>query len=218
MAADLWREYLGKFRLSELFEIGAGRTETTVQFINDMIKKRLSKQYVEVVDAFGKVKIDPRKEKEHAILLKNKQMDAAAKLQEMMESTEYKTLTGMGLEVTSVTIKRLIFSPDIEERLVNQWTTMWQKNAMKERDQVERERKLAEAGGQEDALREFALEASREISQGRARNRANALEKLVHATFRAVQRNSDLLKRINTEQRELMEIVSWLKDLGGPSA
>jgi hypothetical protein len=219
MAADLWREYLGKFRLNELFEISAGRSETTIQVINDLIKKRLAKPTVEVLDNFGRPKLtDPQREREYALLLKQKEFDTAAKLQETMDSQEFRTLTEMGLEVTGVTIKRLIFAPDIEARLVSQWTTMWQKNAIKERDQVDRDRKLWETLGQEDALKDFALEASREIARNRAEDRTQALEMLVHSTFRGVQRNPSLLKRTNTEQRELAEIVSWLRNLRGPSA
>ena len=126
----------------------------------------------------------------------------------------------MGLEVMGVTIKRLFFQPEVEARLISLWTTQWLKNAQKERDQVERNRKMTEARAQEDALKDFAINASQEISQlavdGDAQ-KIHALEMLVHSTFLGVRRSTALLKRANTEQRELAEIFRWLREKRGES-
>ncbi len=129
-------------------------------------------------------------------------------------SREYKTLSDMGLEVQGVNLKRVMFAPEIEERTIAQWTTLWKKNAEKERDQVDRDRKLAEVAGQEEALKKYALEAAREFPTEPLSSKPEALYYLVHGTFSGVRRNSSLLKRINTEQRELLHIFSWFKDRG----
>ncbi len=129
-------------------------------------------------------------------------------------SREYKTLSDMGLEVQGIGLKRVMFAPEIEERIIAQWTTLWKKNAEKERDQVDRDRKLAEVAGQEDALKSYAVDATRDFQIDPLPSKYKALYFLVHNTFLGVRRNSSLLKRINTEQRELSNIFSWLNDRG----
>ncbi len=199
MAADVWREYLRKFKLTELFEVPEGRTETTLQMVNALLKKRLSQETVDVLDDFGRPLPDVPP----------------------VASQEFERLRNMGLEVTAVFVRRLFFAPEVEEKLISQWTTLWLKNAQKERDQVERNRKLTEVRAHEEALKEFALNASQEIAQVKPDEKAptvHALEMLVHSTFLGIRRNTALLKRTNTEQRELADIFHWLREKRGESS
>jgi hypothetical protein len=199
MAVDVWREYLRKFKLAQLFEIPDGRTDTTLQMINGLLKKRLSQETVEVLDDFGRPVPDA----------------------EPAASKEFERLREMGVEVMTVFVRRLAFAPEVEEKLISLWTTLWLKNAQKERDQVERNRKLTEDRAQEEALKEFALNASQEISQAKLDEiapKTHALEMLVHSTFLGIRRNTSLLKRTNSEQRELADIFRWLREKRGESS
>lgn len=245
MAADIWREYVRKFRQDELFAIAEGRTETGLQLINAMINKRLKQAEVEKLDDFGRPVLKPeeqcreifnkhRRENRYAdveadlgavissgkfsyqqmyafLAERGKTADAREYL-ETAPSREYKTLTGMGWQVTGVTIKRVLFAPDVEERIMTQWTTLWKKNAEKERDQVERNRKLHEAEGYEEALRQFAEDATREFQLEPVPGRYQALAYLVHSTLTSARRNTALLKRMNTELRDLADVFGWLRD------
>ncbi len=218
MAVDIWREYLGKFRLIELFETNENHPDTIIQFINDMIKKRLTRPQVEILDEFGQVVLEKKeREQEYLRLLREKNTDAAENLLKKAESLEFIKLSEMGLEIKGITIKKLYFTPEIEEQLISQWTTRWLKNALKEREQVELDRKLSEATGQQEGLKDFALNASREIAQQTSLNPSHALEMLVHASFRSIQKNPGLMKRQNNQMRDLFEIYSWLRNLRGPS-
>jgi regulator of protease activity HflC (stomatin/prohibitin superfamily) len=196
MAVDVWREYLRKFKLIQLFEIPDGRSETSLQMIGGLLKKRLSQETVEVLDDFGRPMPDVAP----------------------LPSHEFERLREMGLEVTSAVVRRLTFAPEVQDKLIGQWTTLWLKNAQKERDQVERNRKLLEANAQEEALKEFAINASQEISQVKPAEvspKTHALEMLVHSTFLGIRRNTSLLKRTSTEQLELAEIFRWLREKRG---
>lgn len=198
MAVDVWREYLRKFKLTQLFEIAEGQKDTTLQIINRMLKKRLSEEKVEVLDEFGRFVEGAPKE----------------------DSKEFQRLDEMGIEVISAIVKRVIFSREVEDRLVSQWTTLWLKNAQKEREQVESNRKLIEERAREDALKEFAVSASAEISREAPDERASkthALEMLVHSSFLEIRRNTSLLRRTSSEQRELADIVHWLREKRGAS-
>lgn len=198
MAADVWREYLRKFKLMQLFEIPPAGGDTALQVITAMMKKRLTQETVEVWDDYGRLIQDAPP----------------------IPSQEFARLREMGLEVMAVSIKRLFFQPEVETKLISQWTTQWLKNAQKERDQVERNRKMTEARAQEDALKDFALNASQEISKSNLdedAQKVHALEMLVHSTFLGVRRSTALLKRATTEQRELAEIFRWLREKRGES-
>lgn len=217
MAADIWREYLGKFRLSELFEKTNNRQENTLQFINEMMRKRLTKPSVEFLDAFGQVVLENKdREAEFQRLLGENNRAAAEKLLKTMDCVEFTKLTEMGLEVKSVSIKRLFFMPEVEDKLINQWTALWKKNALTESSQVDLDRKLAETTGLQDGLKNFALNASREIGHRHPKDAAHALEMLTHATFRSTLKNPKLHKQINnTDLRELSEMASWLRNQRG---
>jgi hypothetical protein len=196
MAVDIWREYLRKFKLIELFEIPEGRTDTALQMINGLIRKRLSQETVEVLDNFGRPlpHVPPQ------------------------TSQEFERLRDMGVEVTGAFVRRLSFAHEVQENLTSQWLMLWLKNAEKERDQVERSSKVIEATAREEALKEFALNAAAEISAARMDETApklHALEMLVHSTLSGITRNTSLLKRTNREQRELTEIFRWLREKRG---
>lgn len=196
MAVDVWREYLRKFKLIELFEVPEGGKETSLQMINNLIKKRLSQETVEVLDDFG------RPLAQHA----------------PVASHEFERLRDMGVEVTAVVVRRLTVAPEVQEELIRQWPMLWLKTAEKERDQVERNGKVIEANAREEALKEFALNAAVEISgTGLDENapKLHALEMLVHSTLTGINRNTSLLKRTNREQRELTEIFRWLREKRG---
>jgi regulator of protease activity HflC (stomatin/prohibitin superfamily) len=207
MAADVWREYLRRFKLSELFEVPDQQEDNTkLQLISLLVKERLAKPNVRELDDFGQPirKVDA----------KGKPVWDASGKPEFREapSREFSKLQEMGYKVFSVNIKKLIFSPEIEERLIQQWSSMWLKNAQKEREQVERARKLSEMKGTEKALKDFAKNASSEISQVQPRNRAAALYMLIEATRKSIIKNNTLTRKMNTEPTDLREISTWLRD------
>ncbi|MEI7847708.1 MAG: SPFH domain-containing protein [Chloroflexota bacterium] len=219
MVADIWREYVGKFRINELFEVVSPRTVTTAQFINDMLKKRLTHAEVNQLDAFGKlIFVSKYQEQDYPRLLEEKNLEAAEKLPVKISSTEYAKLTEMGLEIKSVTIKRLFFAPDIEEQLINQWTALWLNNAQKEREQVDSARQLSANSGQQRGLKDFALNTSRKIARQTSSTPAQALELLLEATADDIKQNPALFKRLNAQLEELSKISTWLKNMRGPSA
>ena len=219
MAADIWREYVGKFRINELFEIEGTRSVTTIQFINEMIKKRLTQPEVNQMDAFGEFIFKSKyQQQEYQHLVSEKNLEAAEKLPVKISSSEYTKLTEMGLEIKSISIKNLFFSADIEDQLVKQWTALWLKNAQKEREQVDWGRKLNETSGQNRGLKDFALSASRKLARQRSQAAAHALQMLLEATADEIKHDPALFKHLNNRLADLSERINWLKNIQGPSA
>ncbi len=199
MAADVWREYVRKFKFGQLFETLPGGNDTALQVISALLKKRLTQETVEVWDDYGHPKSDSTP----------------------IPSQEFARLRDMGLEVVGVNLKRVIFKPAVEDKLISQWSAQWLKNAQREREQVESNYRKAESVAREEALKDFAIHASHEISHSvldHDAKKIHALEMLVHSTFLGVRRTPVLLKRANAEQRDLAEIFRWLRKKRGENS
>ncbi|NCP86217.1 MAG: hypothetical protein CO094_09475 [Anaerolineae bacterium CG_4_9_14_3_um_filter_57_17] len=191
MAVDVWREYLSRFRLEQLFEIkeekADGSVITYLQFISEMVKKRLTEASVPRLNDFG---------------------EASA---ETLPSPEFKRLSEMGVKVVNVNFKRLIFKPEVEEKFISQWTTLWMKNAQKEREFIEKARRLQVEKGRMDALVNFANLAGKDFSKFTPRNKDEALYFLVNATTREVI--SKYISQIGkTGVDTLTDMKRWLQD------
>lgn len=218
MAADIWREYLGKFRFSELFEIRGNRPGTTIEFITEMLKKRLTREHIEVLNEYGQyVLTSASHEKEYLNFLQDKNFSAAENLLKKVQSTEFTKLTEMGLEVKSVSIKKLFFEPDIEAQLINQWKALWLVNAQREKKLVEDERASAETSGKQEGLKDFASNASQLLARLPVRSSTEALELLMRSALQNVQRTPALFTNITAdERRDLSELISWLRNMQRP--
>ncbi len=188
MAVDVWREYIARIRLTQLFEIPQGREQTTLKIISELVTKRLTQPDVESMDEVGNF------------------------TGLSMPCPENKQLREMGICVKGVNIKRIILPPEVEERLVNQWTTFWEKNANKERDQIERLRRVTEENGQADALIEFARMATAEFTQTPPRNKLHALYLFAHGTSQSVIRNVGLMRKMPKSDTSILAgLAHWLK-------
>lgn len=195
MAVDVWREYLSRFKLEQLFEVKEESTEangqrsvsTYLQFIAAMVKKRLTEASVPRLNDFG---------------------EASA---ETMPSPEFERLNKMGLKIVNVNFKRLIFKPEVEEKFISQWTTLWMKNAQKEREFIEKARQLQDEKGRMDALVSFANLSSKEFARFTPRNKDEALYFLVNGTTREVI--SKYIKQIGKPGVDtLTDMKRWLQE------
>jgi hypothetical protein len=188
MVADVWREYVRQIRFDQLFEALTGNERPTYQIILQMINDRLSKPLVDELDEYGR----PREGRQVA-------------------SPEYQQLVEMGVNADA-NIRRLFFAPEIEDRLITLWTTNWLKNAQRQRDQVERVRAQRQRMGQDQALEEFAVNASQDVGKFFPTSQGKAVEMLTHATLRGILRNAAVQRRLTTEATSLSDIVQWLRE------
>jgi hypothetical protein len=187
MVVDIWRDYIRRIRLDQLFETPEGSERARHQVIAQMVNDRLSKPVVDYLDEYGR-------------LLQGRQVD----------SMEYKQVQEMGIGVKA-SMRRLFFAPEVEEQLLTEWTTNWRKNAERERDQVEQVRGQRGQLGLHKAVKQFAANASQDMGIDPA-NKAKAVELLTHATLHGILRDAALQRHLTTERNSLSDIIAWMRE------
>lgn len=208
LAADLWREYLRKFKLNQLFNISETKRETdpgsadsdlnqALHFdktafdqIVEMIQQRLSSPYIEALDDVGK----PLSGKER--------------------SHEYQLLQDHGIRVISVSISKLHLKE--EESLIKRWDATWLQQASIQAVNTARRHELRKRKGEEQAVTDFAISAVGQLYRdltGPEPERpgpAETLRRLLRSTQAAVVRNTTLLEQLSDEHAHLDDIIEWL--------
>ncbi len=191
---DVWREYVRKFTLNQLFETlpadpgHPGEHLTALQFIRDMINERMKSPEVRELDDFGR----PTGQK--------------------VPSREYALIKASGIKVMRVRLRKVFFASGVEDQLIRQWTANWLETARREFEQVEQRRGLASHTGVEDAQKEFALLAGQEIVRKSPKSSKETLELLMQASRKGIIRNPALYRRLGTELQDIDAIIQWLRE------
>ncbi len=220
LAVEVWREYLGKFTLIELFTpqneksvlaLGSGEddgqqiskalNETRFELILRMIRLRLTQAEVPRLDDYGQ-------EGEGTLI-----------------SREYRILEEMGVQVKDISISGIRFPRTVESQLVQQWLSTWLERALAERDAVENRRILAGEMGKETALIDFAESVVKNLGESLVDDEGNAipfdsklrpdlglsLEMLVTGTQQLISRNAKLHQWLLNEESELNKLLEWIR-------
>jgi hypothetical protein len=201
IAVDLWREYLRKFQLDELFTLspdwhvpGDSRNGRATAFdvINRKMIERMTTPEVVELDELGSP-IAGRKKR----------------------SLEFDILKERGLRVYGVSVHSLRFPPFVEEQLVEHWKGTWLERAQSERNGVERLHSIHKMEGQELALKTFAASVSQSLVNQAKDNPhmgvGDGLEAAVHGTFRMATREPNFFPRITNQVQGLREIIEWIR-------
>jgi hypothetical protein len=205
LAVDLWREYLGKFTLTELFTTAnAGSSqngETRLETILRMVYLRLTQATVPRLDDYGQ------------------------QTGETQTSREFKILEEMGIQIKDISISGLRFPRTVESQLIQQWLSTWLDRAIVERDAVEGKRSLSAETGRETALIDFATIVSRNLSESivdddgalldfeenERPDLAASLEMLVSGTQQLVTRSTRLHQWLTNEESQIQKILEWTR-------
>lgn len=213
MAVDIWREYLSKFTLTELFETdpdrqaqvyvsGNQRRETRLETVIRLVQERLTRPEVDKLDSYGRItpgEKDP--------------------------SREYQLLKDMGISVLRVSIGGVRFPPAVEAQLVLQWLSTWQDRAMRQREEVDNRRRLAAIEGERDATLQFAHTVTKQIGEQigqREKEGLNSLENdppdlsdSLKMLLEDTCRLSDLLPALHRltedEKNQLAWLLEWVR-------
>ena len=161
--------------------------KTALQVINEMVKARLTQEEVDFLDDHGQ------------------------RGQGTIPSPEYKLLQERGLEVRGVGIFGLRFNPEIENTIIQRWSSSWLLNAKLESEQVERKRNLVETSGHEKAIRQYADFLTKDLIQKKPVGIKETLKTLLLRTRALIINNHPLRQRMTDEQQDLENIIRWIE-------
>jgi len=164
--------------------------KTALQVINEMVKARLTREEVDVLDEHG------------------------VRGQGQIPSAEYKLLQERGLEVRNVSISSLRFDPEIESTIIRRWSATWLLNAKMESEQVERKRNLVETNANEIAIRQYADFLSKDLIQKKPVGIKETLKTLLLRTRTLIMNKHQLRQRMMDEQQDLENIIRWIEGNG----
>jgi hypothetical protein len=139
LAADLWREYLRKFKLMELFETRdfEGQALTGLEVIGRMMKRRLQDAIVAEMDENGQLG------------------------QRQVSSPEYQLLRSRGLRVVDMRLRELQLRDNASEaELLEQWRQSWQARGQQAKGQHAQKSQEKSALGKQAAAKDFARQLS----------------------------------------------------------
>jgi hypothetical protein len=200
LAADLWREYLRKFTLDELFNLPDPSTaqdssepsKTAYDIIYEMVYARLTMSEVPELDEFGR------------------------RTGSTKPSKEFRILREHGLKVYSVDINRLRIPERVEEQLIDEWNKSWLQRARSEYNQVESLHATEKLAAQSQALKEYSSAASQMLApallQGDPAQELSlpaSLRTLLKGTLKLCIREPQLRQRLNNQISALTEIIEW---------
>lgn len=188
LVINLWREYVRKFKLAELFT--TNNNVSGLQTIEDMINKRLKNERVVELDDTG---------------LPNGLMH---------ESIEFQQLDTRGLEVIEVRIHDIIFETAMQEQIIQNWRNEWQTNAEKEAKIILDMESLINAHGREEASKRFARISSQKYS-GRvspSKHPFTALNLIIEPVKEAVVNENIDPRELETTLQKMQEVWKWILD------
>lgn len=188
LVVNLWREYVRKFKLGDLF---TNEGISGLQTIEDMINKRVRQSHVVALD------------------------DTGIPTGEWLESLEYKQLQSRGLEIMDVRIHNILFDPSMEEQMIQQWKAEWMNIAKREETFIKERETLIETASREEAGKTFARIASEKFSGKGTMPQENpfkTLQLLVHPFREFILKESSANSDMEKELRKLDDIWKWLLD------
>lgn len=189
LAADVWREYLGKFTLDELFQRNAGQPSATAAILR-MVRARMMEDHVTAMNDFG------------------------AETGEMIESREYHLLKKRGIQVTRVEINNLLIPEEVESQLVKRWNASWLIRARQERVLVDRQRDYILKQGQTEAHTRFAESASQPFlseTGGEVLTGRQVLLRLLRGSLEMCDRDPALHSLAVEETAQLQDLIDWVE-------
>jgi hypothetical protein len=202
LAVNVWREYLQKFTLSQLYlsplEGGPG-FETGLEIILNKVTERLTTLAVDELDNVGV-------------------LTGATS-----PSLEYGLLLERGIRVDEVRVRSLRFKPEVERRLVDDWVATWLQRARAERSRIEAMRNIKTLDGRRHAIERFAASATglfdaETLSLPQPTQLEDqffqmkiTLDRLLRGTLQLCILDPQLRQRLGADLSSLSEIINWIR-------
>lgn len=207
LAANLWREYLRKYTINELFDI----TKHEVNYPGGDQQNPSATVFDHIVSM-----INARLKNPEVVMLN----DVGETVPNQFEpSREYALLKEHGLKVFSASVENLNLQD--ENRLVERWKATWLKRATKEETNIKKFHEVIIQKAAEDAVMNFADNATAALYQEiltAAKNKkstpdnARSLYTLMRATRTYIVRDSNYNRELVDHRVSLDSLIDWVQD------
>lgn len=187
LVVNLWREYVRKFKLEDLFK---AEGVSGLQTIEEMINRRVKRPFVVTLDDTG----------------------IPEPTGEALPSLEYEQLKDRGLEIMEVRIHNVLFDPAIEESTIKNWSAEWTKIARRDEDILNEREKLIETAAHNEAVKNFARLASQKFDNPLSppQDIFATLQNLIEPVRETILMESRANNQMEAEIKKLDEIWKWL--------
>lgn len=189
LVVNLWREYVRKFKLEDLFGMeGPSGLQTIENFINRRVKRHL----VVIMDETG----------------------IPSPTGEALPSLEYEQLNMRGLEILEVRIHNVMLEPDVEAQNIKNWNAEWTRHARREETQLNEREKLIETASRSEAAKNFARIASQKFDNPLAPAPDNIyiiLQDLIEPLKETILAENRAANQMEAELKKLDEVWKWLR-------
>lgn len=184
LVVNLWREYVRKFKLEDLFK---AEGVSGIQTIQEMINRRVKRPDVIALD------------------------DTGIPTGEALPSLEYHQLVDRGLEIMDVRIHNVLLDPAIEEQTIKNWSAEWTKIAKREEDLLNEREKLIETAAHNEAIKRFAQLASHKFDVAHSpQDIYTTLQNLIEPVKETILIEGRANNQMEAEIKKLDEIWKWL--------
>jgi hypothetical protein len=189
LAVNIWREYISKFKLSELFKNNPN-TLGAYERIQARIGQHLRQPEVKVWDPFG------------------------TETKETQPSREYDILKKRGIQIKNARIAFIRLPREIENQLEKNWVNTWQDRATREKQYVERLKLDYAEAGQKGAEVTFARLVS--ISLGNLSDEnlipgKTILKRLVQDSIHISSTDPQLNKMTFSDPDRYQELMAYIE-------
>jgi hypothetical protein len=217
IAVDLWREYLRKFTLDQLFTF-TGSEEMSTQALllpppdEDEIIPDTGTVALPRFTAFDVILQNMRERMTH---LEADELDEYGRRTNIRRpSKEHEMLQSRGVKIIAVTVNRLRFPEEVEKRLVDQWQATWLERAREEVRLVDVIQARKRLEGQDRAAKEFAIATSQPLGLALENQQdvstKESLRMLVQGTLKLCVREVELAPHITDQKSTLVELIEWI--------
>ncbi len=205
LAVDVWREYVRKFTLEELFQAkypsleDPARLLTGMEVITQEVARRFRDPKVPALDGFGRYEYQ------------------ANGTPLMVPSREFEIIRSRGLRVYTIVITNLRLPMAIEEQLLADWQSSWEFQVSNLGSAAERIRIREADKVRMNALVEYALWSSRALYRrlqdtGKPQpDEPETLEIMLEDLRQHIAEELNLRRRMTTEWEDWQDLLDWIR-------
>ncbi len=188
LAVDIWREYVSKITLNELFPLTKSET-SQIEVILSYMRQRMVQETYQIMDDYGRA------------------------LNRTETSPEFRILKNRGIKVIAVNIPKIYLPKPVEDQLINRWKSNWLGYAKKEKKSIIEKQAVQTQLGNDQANLDFAYGITHylgSIPLNKTLSQTELLKSLINGNGYLVNQIPGLLPELNSEISTLRDIQEWI--------